>query len=448
MLARLKSGTNRDPGANSKLLNWLNKSTANVMFLNIRSSVLQLLSAINFINTSDNSIAKAGIAFANVPQFWKDVRYIWNSPYLKDRRSGLMSDVAEAEIAQLMDSQRGDDSINKYKRIVNWISKNGFIGTRVFDAAAIAFGGASFYRNRLNTYKKQGYTDEQAEKKTMADFYQTSEKSQQSADVSKISQNQASTTGRILLSFMNTPFQYSRIMKKSAIDIAKGRGSIANNIGKIVYYGAVQNLMFNALQNLLFAVLWSDDDDDEEAKAKDSKQRTIRTVNGMLDNILKGMGMRFVALSVVKNALMKWYETTGTPEAVSEPVLELLNISPMVGIKARQIRKGIKALEYNKELNPEGDKVIPTKAIVEASCSFVAVVTNLPTDRIYQKVENIRGVLDSENENWQRIALAFGYSEQNLGIKKEKGDTGSVRRGSGLKSPGLSSGGLKSPGLN
>jgi hypothetical protein len=448
MLARLKSGTNRDPGANSKLLNWLNKSTANVMFLNTRSSVLQLLSAINFINTSDNSIAKAGIAFANVPQFWKDVRYIWNSPYLKDRRSGLMSDVAEAEIAQLMDSQRGDDSINKYKRIVNWISKNGFIGTRVFDAAAIAFGGASFYRNRLNTYKKQGYTDEQAEKKTMADFYQTSEKSQQSADVSKISQNQASTTGRILLSFMNTPFQYSRIMKKAAIDIAKGRGSIANNIGKIVYYGAVQNLMFNALQNLIFAVLWSDDDDDEEAKAKDSKQRTIRTVNGMLDNILKGMGMRFVALSVVKNALMKWYETTGTPEAVSEPVLELLNISPMVGIKARQIRKGIKALEYNEEFNPEGDKVIPTKAIVEASCSFVAVSTNLPVDRIYQKVENIRGVLDSENENWQRIALAFGYSEQNLGIKKEKGDTGSVRRGSGLKSPGLSSGGLKSPGLN
>jgi len=447
MLGRLKSGTNRNPGANSKLLNWLNKSTANVMFLNTRSAVLQLLSAVNFINTSDNNITQVAAAFANQPQFWKDVKYLWNSPYLKDRRSGLMNDVAESEIAQLMDSQKGDDSINKYRRIVNWISTNGFIATRVFDAVAIAFGGASFYRNRINTYKKQGYTEEQAEKKTMGDFYQTSEKSQQSADVSKISANQASTTGRILLSFMNTPFQYSRIMKKAAIDIVKGRGSLPNNVGKIVYYGALQNIMFNALQNLVFATMWSDDDDEEETKAKDSKQRTLRTVNGIADNIIKGMGMNYVALSVVKNALIKWYDTTGTPEGVYAPVLELLNISPMVGIKFRQVLKGIKALEYNKELNPEGDKVIPAKAMVEAATSFVSVGTNIPADRLYQKIENISGALDSQNEDWQRIALAFGYSKQNLGIKDEEEDTGSATRGSSLKSPGLSGGGLKSPGL-
>jgi len=447
MLARLKSGTNRNPGASSKLLNWLNKSTANVMFLNTRSAVLQLLSAVNFINTSDNNIAQVAKVFANQPQFWKDVKYLWNSPYLKDRRSGLMNDVAESEIVQLMDSQKGDDSINKYKRIVNWISTNGFIATRVFDAVAIAFGGASFYRNRLETYKKQGYTEEQAEKKTMSDFYQTSEQSQQSADVSKISANQASTTGRILLSFMNTPFQYSRIMKKAAIDIVKGRGSLANNISKIVFYGALQNIMFNALQNLVFATMWSDDDDDEEAKAKDSKQRTLRTVNGIADNILKGMGMNYVALSVVKNALIKWYETTGTPEGVYTPVIELLNISPMVGIKFRQVLKGIKALEYNKEVNPEGDKVIPASAMVEAAASFVSVGTNIPADRLYQKIENISGALDSQNEDWQRIALAFGYSKQNLGIKDKEEETGSATRGSSLKSPGLSGGGLKSPGL-
>lgn len=446
MLARLKSGTNRDPGDNSKLLDWLNKSTANVMFLNTRSSVLQLLGSVNFINTSDNNIAQAALAFANLPQYWKDVKYLWKSPYLKDRRSGLMNDVAEAEIAQLMDSQKGDDSINKYRRIVNWLRVNGFIGSRIMDAVAIAFGGATFYRNRLNTYKKQNYTEEQAEKKTMADFYQTSEKSQQSADVSKISGNQASKTGRILLSFMNTPFQYSRIMKKAAIDIAKKRGSLTNNVSKLVFYGVLQNTMFNALQNLIFATMWGDDDDEEEAKQKDSKQRTLRTLNGILDGIVRGMGMHYVALSVVKNALMKWYDTTGTPQATSAPILELANISPMVGIKARQIDKAIKAIEYNKELNPEGDKVIPTRAIVEASCSFISVTANLPADRIYQKVQNIRGVLDSQNEDWQRIALAFGFSEQNLGIKKEKEQTGSAIS-SGLKSPGLSGGGLKSPGL-
>jgi len=234
-------------------------------------------------------------------------------------------------------------------------------------------------------------------------------------------------------------------MKKAAIDIVKGRGSLANNIGKIVYYGALQNIMFNALQNLVFATMWSDDDDDEEAKAKDSKQRILRTANGIADNILKGMGMNYVALSVVKNALIKWYDTTGTPEGVYAPVIELLNISPMVGIKFRQVLKGIKALEYNKEVNEYGDKVIPPKAMVEAAASFVSVGTNLSTDRVYQKVENIAGALDSQNEDWQRIALAFGYSKQNLGIKEEKEET--RRNTKTLNRPSLSRGRLKSPGL-
>jgi len=157
--------------------------------------------------------------------------------------------------------------------------------------------------------------------------------------------------------------------------------------------------------------------------------------------------MHYVALSVVKNALMKWYDTAGTPEAVSAPVKELFNIIPMVGIKIRQIDKGIKAIEYNREEDEEGNKVIPTKSIVEASTSFISVTTNLPADRIYQKVENIRGALDSQNEDWQRIALLFGFSEQNLGIKRDESPAIVPKPKGGLKSPGglQSPGGLKSP---
>ena len=43
-------------------------------------------------------------------------------------------------------------------------------------------GGASFFRNRFNTYKKQGMTEAQAKDKAFADFAKTSEESQQSAD--------------------------------------------------------------------------------------------------------------------------------------------------------------------------------------------------------------------------------------------------------------------------
>ena len=38
--------------------------------------------------------------------------------------------------------------------------------TRGADSFAICVGGASFYRNRINTYKKQGLSEKKAERKS------------------------------------------------------------------------------------------------------------------------------------------------------------------------------------------------------------------------------------------------------------------------------------------
>ena len=100
------NGRNRPTGMNRQMnqwLNWVNNSTGAIMFFNIRSAVLQNLSATNFINWSDNNPIKAAMAFANQPQFWKDFAYIFNSDKLKQRRSGLQTDVNEAEIANMAD---------------------------------------------------------------------------------------------------------------------------------------------------------------------------------------------------------------------------------------------------------------------------------------------------------------------------------------------------------
>ena len=43
------------------------------MFFNMRSAVLQTISAVNFVNWSDNNPLKAAKAFGNQPQYWKDV---------------------------------------------------------------------------------------------------------------------------------------------------------------------------------------------------------------------------------------------------------------------------------------------------------------------------------------------------------------------------------------
>jgi hypothetical protein len=441
-LDRMKTGTNRAEGSSDAFLNWLNGSTAVTMFLNVRSAVLQTIGAVNYINTSDNNIAKAGLALLNVPQYTKDFFTLWNSDYLKDRRSGLTTDVVEAELAQAMNDPRNKSMIDKFNAVNYLILKFGFNPTRYADSFAIAFGGAGFYRNRLNTYKKQGMTEEDAVNKTLRDFYDVSEVSQQSADVSKISMNQASTKGRILLSFMNTPFQYSRLIKKSAIDIIKGRGSIENNLAKIVYYGAVQNILFNALQNALFAMFLDDEEDQKSGKFDTAK---IRTINGALDTFVRGMGMKGVLLSIFKNALMKAYEKRKDPKGYGDVLAEIANLSPSVGIKVRAIVKSYKAVTYNlSEIKYKGFSIDNTHAI-EAATSLTSALTNLPADRLYMKIQNIGNALSDEFNTWQRIAFLFGYNEWNLN-PTEKRQVNSNASG-GLKIPVLKTSELKQPGL-
>ena len=444
-LDRMKTGSNRAEGSNDAFLNWLNGATAVTMFTNIRSAFLQTLGAVNYLNTSDNNIVKAGAAFLNVPQFLKDFKTIWNSDYSKDRRSGLTNDIAEAELAQIMNDPRNKSILDKFKAANYWILKKGYGPTRFADSFAIAFGGASFYRNRLNAYMKEGKTEAEAEKETMRDFYEVSESSQQSADVSKISMNQASTKGRLLLSFLNTPFQYSRIIKRSVVDLAKGRGDVANNIAKIVYYSAIQNIMFNFLQNALFSIIWDDDDERDKTGKGKFDQAKIRAVSGSLDTLLRGSGLQGVIISTVKNIILKWYEKSGDPKGYGDVLLEAANLAPSIGIKTRALAKSYKAVEYNRdEIEYKGFSLDNTYAL-EALTSLTSAATNVPVDRLMQKFENVSNALNEEYEAWQRVAFAMGYNKWNLGISDEKNV--STNAAGELKIPELKQEELKMPEL-
>ena len=131
----------------------------------------------------------------------------------------------------------------------------------------------------------------------------------------RISQQQRSTIGRMVLAFGNTQMQYARIQKRAIQDLVNKRGDWKSNISKIVYYGGIQNLMFNGLQS---ALGWSlfDDDDDEKAKAKRTERKLQRTLNGMIDSQLKGLGIAGAVTSGVKNALMTIAEQQGKKSAV------------------------------------------------------------------------------------------------------------------------------------
>ena len=412
-LRRMKSGSNRPIGSNlvtEKVLDWLNNSVGAVMFLNTRSALLQTISSVNFINWGDNNIIAAGKAFANQKQYWSDFMKLMNSEYLVNRRNGLKINVSESEIADAV-----KDSQNKPKAAIAYLLSKGFVLTRYADSFAIATGGATFYRNRIKKYLKEGMDQNLAEEQAFNDFRDLAEESQQSSDAMRISMQQASAAGRVILAWANTPMQYARIQKRAFQDLLNGRGDWKSNVSKIAYYGVVQNLVFNALQQALFAIGFGDDDDDDKIKARNDK-KIIRTASGMVDSQLRGLGIGGAALASLKNMVMKLIEEHGkkTPEYEAAAV-EALGFSPPLSSKYRKVVGGLKSFSWNRKEMKEKGFSLDNPAYL-AGAQILTAFTNVPLDRLIKKVNNIRGLLSHQTETWQKVALALGWGTYDVGL--------------------------------
>ena len=427
IIGRMQTGKNK-PKGNNAFVDWINGSVGVTMFFNMRSALLQTISATNFINTTDNNILAAAGALANQPQFWTDFTTLWKSAYLSNRREGMLSDLQEAELIDVVNDPKYKNALGKSKAAISWLLKKGFMPTRFADSFAIALGGASFYRNRIKSLVKQGVDIDAAESQAMREFYEAAEISQQSADPSKISKNQASIQGRLILAFQNTPLQYGRIIKNSVVDLAKGRGNWKNNVAKITYYAALQNVVFNFLQNALFG-MWFDDDEYADEKGKYDKGK-YRAVNGAMDTLLRGSGLKGAIVAAIKNTILKAVELDADPKGRykgAQIIIEALNVSPPVGIKARKINKAWQSIQFNKQEAEYLGWSLDNKYYLQAGASITSAALNIPLDRLYVKSENVKDAMNTQYENWQRLSMLSGYSKWNLGIEdgeKKKSNNG------------------------
>jgi len=409
MLYRMETGRNRPVGGSRLVngyMNWVNNSVGAIMFLNLRSATLQTISATNYVNWTDNNPLKAAAAFANQPQFWSDFSMIWNSPYLKQRRSGNQRGVNEAELSEAV---AGSD--NKAKAALAWLLKKGFTPTQLADSFAISMGGATFLRNRINTYVKQGMSQKDAEAKAWIDFQETTEVNQQSARPDMISQQQASPLGRLILAFQNTPMQYARIMNKATRDLANGRGDYKTHISKIAYYGFVQSVIFGALQSALYASLGDDDEEDFDKKKE-------RILNQMVDSWLTGIGVGGKAIGTVKNTIMEYLEQRdkGFNADHAYTLLTLLSFSPPIGSKLRKIYSSIQTEQFNRGVFSKRGFTLDNP-IWSGIGNVIEGVTNAPLGRMANLMLQLDNAMDSNHKWWQRVALILGQNTWDLGIK-------------------------------
>ncbi len=413
ILYRMENGTNRSSNKSygQGWTNWVNGSVGAIMFFNSRSAVLQTLSMVNFINFEDNNIFKAGKAFANQKQYWSDFSTLFNSDFLKNRRAGLATNVNEAELANAVAG-----ATNKSKAAIAYLLKIGFTPTQMADSFAIASGGATFYRNRVDKYMKEGRSKRKAEDQAFLDFQEIAEETQQSARPDRISQQQASPLGRLILAFANTPMQYNRLIKKAAGDIINNRGDIKANISRILYYGAIQNAIFASLQNAVFALAF-DDEEDEEMLDKKSE----RVLNSMLDSLLRGSGVAGAAVSTIKNVILEFMAQSerGYKADYGEVMVEALNVSPPIGSKARKLYSAQKTYKFNRDAMGEMDTFDYNNPIWDATGSLTSAAFNLPLDRAIRKIDNMREAFNQENSAMQRTFLALGWSAWDLNVGEE-----------------------------
>mgnify|MGYP003143245840 FL=1 len=406
MLYRMEFGRGKSTSSRIETawLNWVNNSVGAIMFFNMRSAVLQTISAFNYVNWTDNNPAKAALAFANFPQFLKDFGMIFNSDYLKERRSGNRQDVNMNELTVYLKGKQ-----NKAKAIIAFLLEKGFAPTQIADSFAISSGGATFYRNRVKTYVKEGFSQEAAEQKAFNDFENKTEKGQQSSRPDLISEQQAGGLGKLLLAFKNTPMQYNRLMIKAILDIKNKRGSTRENLSKIAYYGFIQNVIFGALQTALFAALGDEDEWDT---------KTERVANGMIDTILNGLGLTGAVAVTLKNAYLTYRKQNekGWNADHTYTILQFANLSPTIGSKLRKLYGSITTEKYNRKAIEEMGFSIENP-LFNSFASLCSALTNIPTDRMVQKIQNIILASDSETEAMNKIGLLMGWNPWDLNIE-------------------------------
>jgi hypothetical protein len=339
---------------------------------------------------------------------------------LKMRRAGTQIDVSAADIAETVRGKR-----NPAKAVIAYLLRKGFTPTQIGDSLAISFGGATYYRNQVEFYRNQGLSLQKAEEKAFSDFQEKTEEAQQSSRPDKISRQQASVLGRLILAFQNTPMQYNRIIKKAVLDLVNKRGNTGTNISKIIYYGTAQGLIFNALQNAIFALDFDDEEEkmteDERAKYEKFKNTKYeRIIDGMISSLLRGSGLKGAYIDASYNTIKEFQKQREKEWKADHAytVIKAVNVSPAIGSKLRKLYQATQSDKFNKNIYDHMSYGDINHPVYDIASSAIEATTNAPTQRIHNKLKNISTALGDNIATWQRLALMLGWDRFGLGVEE------------------------------
>ena len=423
-LTRMKTGRNRaahDAEAN-KFTKWLGRAVGTTMFWNVRSAGLQLISTVNYAMKPGMSYGKIASAWSvNRAETKQAAKELMETGYMRNRVSGAKFDLLADEAAV---------SENIIDKIQAW----GFKPTKWGDRKAILWGGTPYYLERQKQLRKENpsWTEEQIKDQAKSDFIRITEESQQSSDPARISEIQASSVGKIIYAFANTPFQYARIAKKRINDLASGRsakkGTIKSDLRELAWYSATNAAVFTTLQSGLAALAFADTDDEK------LEEKGIQAIESALTSLVKTFGNHGAVMSALWGVLDSAYGILPTTREKrgGDAAIEALGISPPLQTKFKDLRN---ALDASKKAYKDED----WKQALYATGEGVAFSTGVALDRVIKKVDNLATWFNDEAELWQKLMRTAGYSDWDVGggnlilpewgSKPKKGEPGYVPPG-------------------
>jgi hypothetical protein len=143
------------------------------------------------------------------------------------------------------------------------------------------------------------------------------------------------------------------------------------------------------------------------------------SLNGVADGMLRGMGYAGAVVAALKNLGMEYYDQRQKREKgerVYDGALKLvqkgLSISPPISKKIGDIVEGQKFETWKQYKNDPFYQGF-------AYANYFSGLTNLPADRIFKKIENLKAASQDSTEAWQSVFLALGWSPYNVGVDIE-----------------------------
>jgi len=186
-------------------------------------------------------------------------------------------------------------------------------------------------------------------------------------------------------------------------------------LSRIAYYAFIQNLMFNALQQAVFAIGFGDDGIDEE-----DEKKLIKTLNGMIDSSLRGLGLAGVTIQVLKNLGIDIYERSkrDRPE-YTDSYKKLLEFSPAIKSKLGKFQSAAYPFDSKKRRAEVFEKGFSLdNPAYESMAKVITATTNVPLDRLFKKVNNLKAAASEDAEAWQSVAMVLGWPEWQVKDRK------------------------------